>query len=183
MTLFKDIVPYFDNFIHVYGRNMWSPLTIWTPKKFTIDNFRHPEFPNPGLDHPAFKLMDLSNNLMCLVLLLGFSHVFRALWMASVGRHACYWPATLTIAVPTWYTEWPRAPDSSIMTGSEINRFIQQSGFNTRAILTHVRHGWVWFQAIWIYFIIELIGSSNSCYVSYHCFLKKTGSACIRGRL
>ena len=45
MTLFNDIMPYFDEFIHVYGWNMsilWSPFKIWTPKNFTIANFRHP---------------------------------------------------------------------------------------------------------------------------------------------
>ena len=44
MTLYKDIMPYFDKFIHVYGWNMsilWSPLKFWTPKKFTIAYFRH----------------------------------------------------------------------------------------------------------------------------------------------
>ena len=45
MTLFKDIMLYFDEFIHIYGWNMsilWSPLKIWTPKNFTTANFRHP---------------------------------------------------------------------------------------------------------------------------------------------
>ena len=45
MTLINDIMPYFDEFIHVYGWNMsilWSPLQIWTPKNFTTANFRHP---------------------------------------------------------------------------------------------------------------------------------------------
>ena len=44
MTLYNDIMPYFDEFIHVYGWNMsiwWSPLKIWTPKNFTTPNFRH----------------------------------------------------------------------------------------------------------------------------------------------
>ena len=45
MTLFNDIMPYFDEFIHVYGWNtsiLWSPLKFWTPKNFTTANFRHP---------------------------------------------------------------------------------------------------------------------------------------------
>ena len=45
MTLFNDIMPYFDEFIHVYDWNMSilrSPLKIWTPKNFTTANFRHP---------------------------------------------------------------------------------------------------------------------------------------------
>ena len=45
MTLFNDIMPYCDEFIHVYGWNMsilWYPLKIWTPKNFTTVNFRHP---------------------------------------------------------------------------------------------------------------------------------------------
>ena len=45
MTLITDIMPYFDEFIHVYGWNMsilWSPLKIWTPENFTTANFRHP---------------------------------------------------------------------------------------------------------------------------------------------
>ena len=35
MTLINDIMPYFDEFIHVHGWNMnilWSPLKIGTPK-------------------------------------------------------------------------------------------------------------------------------------------------------
>ena len=45
MTLYKDIMPYFDTFIHVYGWNLsilWSPLIIWMPKNYTIANFGHP---------------------------------------------------------------------------------------------------------------------------------------------
>ena len=45
MTLYMDIMPYFDKFIHVYVWNLsilWSPLKIWTPKNVTIANFRHP---------------------------------------------------------------------------------------------------------------------------------------------
>ena len=45
MTLYKDIMPYLDKFIHVYGWNLsvlWSPSKIWTPKSFSIANFRHP---------------------------------------------------------------------------------------------------------------------------------------------
>ena len=35
MTFYKDIMPYFDKYIHVYGWNLsilWSPLKIWTLK-------------------------------------------------------------------------------------------------------------------------------------------------------
>ena len=45
MTLFNNIMPYFNEFIHVYGWNMsilWSHLKIWMPKNFTTANFRHP---------------------------------------------------------------------------------------------------------------------------------------------
>ena len=45
MILFNDIMPYSDEFIHVYGWNMnilWSPLKIWMPKNLTTANFRHP---------------------------------------------------------------------------------------------------------------------------------------------
>ena len=45
MTLYMDIMPYFDKYIHVYGWNLsilWSPLKIWTPKNLTMANFRHP---------------------------------------------------------------------------------------------------------------------------------------------
>ena len=45
MTLHKDIMLYFDKYIHVYGWNLsllWSSLKIWTPKNFTMANFRHP---------------------------------------------------------------------------------------------------------------------------------------------
>ena len=41
MTLFNDIMPYFDEFIHVYGCNMSIfvyPLKIWTQ----LFNFTHP---------------------------------------------------------------------------------------------------------------------------------------------
>ena len=45
MTLINDIMPYFDEFIHVYGWNLSInviPLKIWTPKNFTTANYRHP---------------------------------------------------------------------------------------------------------------------------------------------
>ena len=45
MALYKDIMPYSDKFIHVYGWNLsilWSPFKIWTPKNFTIANFLNP---------------------------------------------------------------------------------------------------------------------------------------------
>ena len=37
-------MPYFDKFIHIYGWNLsvlWYPSRIWTPKSFSIANFRH----------------------------------------------------------------------------------------------------------------------------------------------
>ena len=45
MTLNNDIMPYFDEFIHVYGWKMkilWPPLKFWIPQNFTTANFRHP---------------------------------------------------------------------------------------------------------------------------------------------
>ena len=45
MTLYKDIKPYFDKFIHVYGQNLsilWSPLNILMPQNFTFANFGPP---------------------------------------------------------------------------------------------------------------------------------------------
>ena len=45
ITLCNDIMPYFDEFIHVYGWNMsilWPPLKMWTPQNFTTAYFRHP---------------------------------------------------------------------------------------------------------------------------------------------
>ena len=48
MTLFNDIMPYFNEFIHVYDSNLsilWSPFKIWTPKNFTILGI---QFLNPG---------------------------------------------------------------------------------------------------------------------------------------
>ena len=45
MPLYKDIMPYFDKFIHVYGFSLnilWSSLKIWMPKNLTIVNFGHP---------------------------------------------------------------------------------------------------------------------------------------------
>ena len=50
MTLFNDIMPYFDKFINVYGGNMsivWSPLNIWTPKIFKLP-ILGTQFLNPG---------------------------------------------------------------------------------------------------------------------------------------
>ena len=50
MTLFKDIMPYFDEFIHVYGWNMgilWSPLKFWTPKILQLP-ILGTQFLNPG---------------------------------------------------------------------------------------------------------------------------------------
>ena len=48
MTLYKKIMPHFDKFIHVVGWNLsvlWYPSKIWTPKGFSIANFRHPVWP------------------------------------------------------------------------------------------------------------------------------------------
>ena len=45
MTLFNDIMPYFDKFIHVNVGNLsilWSPLKIWMPQNFIIANFGPP---------------------------------------------------------------------------------------------------------------------------------------------
>ena len=45
MRLYKDIMPYFDKSIYVYGWNLsilWSPLRFWKPKYLTIANFAHP---------------------------------------------------------------------------------------------------------------------------------------------
>ena len=45
MTFFKDIMPYFDELLLVYGLNLrilWYPLKICTPQNLTIANFRHP---------------------------------------------------------------------------------------------------------------------------------------------
>ena len=61
MPLYKDIMPYFDQFIHVYGLNLnilWSSLKIWTPKNLTILDT---QFLNPVLD-PATYLY-LGDNL------------------------------------------------------------------------------------------------------------------------
>ena len=44
ITLYKDIMPCFVELVHVYGWNLsilWFLLKIWTPKTFTIANFRH----------------------------------------------------------------------------------------------------------------------------------------------
>ena len=43
--LYKDIIPHFNKFIHVYGWNLsilWHQLKNWTPKTFTIANLGHP---------------------------------------------------------------------------------------------------------------------------------------------
>ena len=46
MTLYKDIMLYFEKFIHVYGLNLsmlLPPLKVWTPKNLTdFANFGHP---------------------------------------------------------------------------------------------------------------------------------------------
>ena len=47
MSMFKNIMPYFDKFILVYGWNLsilWSPLKIWTPLKFNNCQFWAPSF-------------------------------------------------------------------------------------------------------------------------------------------
>ena len=44
MTMWKDIMPYFNEKIHVHGCNrsiLWPPLKNMKPKYFTIANFRH----------------------------------------------------------------------------------------------------------------------------------------------
>ena len=41
MTLFNDIMPYFDEFIDIY-EYIVIPLKNWTPQNFTTANFRHP---------------------------------------------------------------------------------------------------------------------------------------------
>ena len=45
LIFYKETMPQFDTYIHVYGWNMsilWSPFKIWMPKDFIIANFRHP---------------------------------------------------------------------------------------------------------------------------------------------
>ena len=52
LYLYKDIIPYLDKFIHVYGRNLsilWSPFRIWTPQVFKIA-ILGTQFLNPGED-------------------------------------------------------------------------------------------------------------------------------------
>ena len=66
MTLFNESMPYFDEFIHVYGWNMsilWSPLKIWTPKNFTTANFRQP-FSKSWLRHWFSIVLHLSVSKM-----------------------------------------------------------------------------------------------------------------------
>ena len=44
MTLYKNIMPYFNKEIHIYGCNLsilWSFLKIRTIKNFTVTNFGH----------------------------------------------------------------------------------------------------------------------------------------------
>ena len=50
MTLFNDIMPYFDEFIHVYGLNMsilWPPLKFGRPKILQLP-ILGTQFLNPG---------------------------------------------------------------------------------------------------------------------------------------
>ena len=64
MTLYKDIMPYFDEYIHVYVWNLsrlWSPLKMWTPKNFTMANFRHP-LSNSWLRH-CIRVLDKTEKL------------------------------------------------------------------------------------------------------------------------
>ena len=53
MTSYKDIMPYFDKFMHVSGWNLsvlWSPLDIWMPKILQLP-ISGTQFLNPGQDH------------------------------------------------------------------------------------------------------------------------------------
>ena len=69
MTLYEDIMPYFDKFIHVYGWNvsiLCSPLKIWAPKNFTIANFRQPvskSWLRPWVTR-WFKLISMSTHFL-----------------------------------------------------------------------------------------------------------------------
>ena len=60
MALYKNIMPYFDELIHVYGwyLSMWFPLKIWTPKCFTITKILGTQFLNPGED-PDFICLEI----------------------------------------------------------------------------------------------------------------------------
>ena len=80
MTLYKDIMPYFEKFMHVYGWNLsvlWSPSKIWTPKSFSIANFRHPvskSWLRPCMQAQFFKLV-LPQTHIC-VCLYGIEKVY-----------------------------------------------------------------------------------------------------------
>ena len=59
MTLHKDIMPYFDKFIHVYdwNRSIWrSPLKIWTPNNFMMVNFGHPVSKSWLIDTKVYRV-------------------------------------------------------------------------------------------------------------------------------
>ena len=69
ITLFNGIMPYFDEFINVYGLNMSilrSPLKIWTPKNFTTANFRHP-VSKSWLRHCLTILQGIGGSSLCTI--------------------------------------------------------------------------------------------------------------------
>ena len=71
MTLFNDAMPYFNEFIHIYGWNMsilWSPLKMWTPKNFTTANFRHPVSKSWLRHWKGLSKQDLTWFLICISL-------------------------------------------------------------------------------------------------------------------
>ena len=90
MTLYNDIMPYFDKFIHVYGWNLsvlWYPSQIWTPKSFSIANFRHP----------------VSKSW-----LRPWSHIYMYYWLREFGESSCILPltcwASCSLPIAHWWS-------------------------------------------------------------------------------
>ena len=113
MTLFIDTMPYFDEFIHVYGWNMsilWSPLKIWTPKNFTTANFRHPVYKS-WLRHLCIPFRvkqfgtstDTSRMVSCIsmVLLMILKNIPFLLHIHKVSRYG-------SLATPNNVTFWQK---------------------------------------------------------------------------
>ena len=104
MTLFNSIMPYFGEFIHVYGWNMsilWSPLKIWTPKNSTTANFRHPvskswlrHWSQPWPSYTWWHDLLLSNLYPVITIAVTYiSVILTQLWLFSWPTSMWSWPS------------------------------------------------------------------------------------------
>ena len=100
MTLYKDTLPYFNQYIHVYNWNLsilWSTLKKWISQNFTIANFGHP-VPKYWLRHcfvPIFVITGMYSDPHLVILNLSFQ--YKVTWstpvLCVIGWKACLlWP-------------------------------------------------------------------------------------------